>query len=119
MTLDSTFRPLATKLLGKFGRPVTYKRLTVGAYDPALGESTNTLTDYSVNGFMSERNLGQLENGQNYTFARVIYISAEALGFEPAADDRILVGSDLYTVQSYRFYSSGAQDALYEITLSK
>lgn len=113
MTLDATFRPLATKLLTKFGRTCTFTRVTEGAYDPATGTTTNTETTSTVYTYQSEPNDNQLASGQYQVGQSIFLISAAELGFEPRPNDRITVDA-MWTISRVKRTSSGQYDALYE-----
>lgn len=113
MTLDATFRPLATNLLRKFGRSCTFTRVTEGAYDPATGTTTNTEATSTVYTYQSSPNDNQLASGQYQAGQAIFLISAAELGFEPRPNDRITVDA-MWTIQRVARTSSGQYDALYE-----
>lgn len=113
MTLDATFRPLATKLLAKFGRTATYTRVTEGTYDPATGTVTNTETTSTIKTYQSSPNDTQLASGQYTANSAIFLVSAEELGFIPSPTDKITIGTD-WTIERVKKYSSGEFDALYE-----
>jgi len=113
MTLDATFRPLATNLLRKFGRSCTFTRVTEGDYDPATGTTTNTETTSTVYTYQSSPNDNQLASGQYQAGQSIFLLSAAELGFEPRPNDKITAGTSWAIVRVSRT-SSGQSDALYE-----
>jgi len=48
------------KLVNEFGQGVTFRKVTVGSYDPATGSAGNTTTDYSVKSYMAQYALTEL-----------------------------------------------------------
>ena len=113
MSLDSTFRPLATKLLTALGRTATCTKVTEGAYDPATGTVTNTETTTIIHTYQSSPNDTQLASGQYTANSAIFLVSAEELGFVPNINDKITAGTT-WTIQRVKKHSSGEYDALYE-----
>lgn len=113
MTLDGTFRPLATKLLTKFGKSATFTRVTEGEYDPSTGTVTNTETTSDIHTYQNSPNDTQLASGQYTLNSAIFLVSAQELGFTPGINDKITTGS-VWTIERVRKYSSGQSDALYE-----
>lgn len=113
MTLDATFRPLATKLLTKLGRTATYIKVTEGTYDPTTGIITNTEASSAIHTYQSSPNDSQLASGQYLSSNAIFLLSAEELGFVPSANDKITAGTT-WTIDRVRKHSSGQYDALYE-----
>lgn len=116
MTLDAVFRPLATRLLSDYGKQVTYITVFEASYDTATGQSSNSETSKTIYTYQAEPDQSFLAEGSNTQNLADFLISAEELGSEPQANDKLQEGAVLWTIESVRRISSGAQNALYICT---
>lgn len=120
MSLDTTFRPLATRLLRKLsGLQVTYKRVTEGDYDPDTSASTPSEASSTVYAYAATPNALRLQAGAVQQGDILVYLSAEELGFKPEPGDKITYESADWTVVGVEFVSSGTLDALYTVTVRR
>jgi hypothetical protein len=120
VSLDATFRPLATRLLRDLsGLLVTYKRVTEGAYNPETGASTPTEASSSVYAYAAAPNALQLQAGVVEEGDILLYISAAELGFKPKPGDKVTYESADWTITAVEFFSSGTLDALYTVTVRR
>jgi len=119
MTLDSKFRPLATKLLSAYGKLVTYKRTTQGVYDPDTGSVGTTTASYTVHAMLQNPDDSQLATGQYRIDQVLATLSAEELGIEPSPNDKITIDGVDWNVTMVSFVSSGEQKALFTCVINK
>jgi hypothetical protein len=109
--LDTTARRLASRLIGKYGKALTYKQAAGGTYDPATQTTTGgTLTSHAVNGYLgpqSARYLGD-KYGTNLIQGGELEVSLDAagLGITPAPGDLLaLEGVDRRVIVARPNYS--------------
>jgi hypothetical protein len=125
MTFDYT-KPAATalKLLTKFGRSVTLRKQTAGAYDPATSGATVTNTDYTGTGALfdfNERILGtQFENGTSVQMGdKYLLLASSGITVAPVPNDLLIFGSDTWTVLNVKTIAPAGTAVLYELHLRK
>jgi hypothetical protein len=97
MTLDTSVRRLAQRVMRKVGTEAIIRRVTVGTYDTATGTGTDTETDVEVVGRrdpVTSRQLSDtvLTSDEWFTFA------AADIDFEPQPSDKVVIGDDVFTV---------------------
>ena len=119
MTLDATMRPLASQLLKKFGKPVTFKKITQGSYDPLTGSVSTTVQTKSIYTYLSNPDDTQLASGQYRVDQVIAMISALELGFEPTPNDKITIDGVDWNISRVSFLSSGVSNALYSCIINK
>lgn len=112
--LDSKFRPLATRLIAKFGAAITYTSVTVGMYNESTGESINTESSVSTYATISAADATSFEGGTILSGDKKFTIPAEALT-APKAGDKITFGGIIHAVIDVREIWSGEQIAAYVI----
>lgn len=125
MTFDYTkSAATALRLLTKFGRTVTLRKQTAGAYDPATSSSTVTTTDYTGTGALfdfNERLLGtQFADGQTYQVGdKKLLLAPAGITTDPAPGDLLIFGSDTWTVLNIKTLEPAGTPVLYELHLRK
>ena len=112
--LDTKMRATAERLLKKFGKVATYKKITQGTYDPTTGGITNTETDYAVTIYIQSPESGDIQSGIANASDIVALVSAKELGVEVAQGDKIIAGGT-YEVKVNKPVWSGEQIALHQI----
>lgn len=113
-TLDQKFRPLATRMITKFGSAITYTSVAAGTYNTATGEVTNTETSVSTHATISAADATSFEGGTILVGDKKFTIPAEALT-APKAGDKITLGGVAHAVIDVREIWSGEQIAAYVI----
>jgi len=109
----NAIRPVALKVIQRFGKSFTLVYSTRGAYDPATGTAAATETTKSVKGIVEE--YSQSEIGGVVQAGDVkITIPAEGLT-EPQSDDRLRDGTDEYQVVHVEPIGSVTAPVLYQI----
>ena len=104
---------LVLKMHGSIG---TYSRVSASVYNVETGVNTDTSSSYSVQMYKKHLKANQ------YNFPNLIgkdaalfYIATDSLAFAPKVKDKIVYGSDTYTVDSYSEHIAAGQSVLYKI----
>lgn len=118
MTLDLRARATALKLLAKFGKSCTLKRMVAGAYDPATGSATVVVTPYSIKAYLDAPNKAELQGGQVVNTDEVAIFAALGLPVEPALNDIITVDGNDRLIKLVTRVWSGELVALYRVGLA-
>lgn len=112
--LDQKFRPLATRLIAKYGAAITYTTVTVGTYNTSTGETTNTESAVSTYATIAAADATSFEGGTILAGDKKFTIPAEALT-APKAGDKITLGGIIHAVIDVREIWAGEQMAEYVI----
>lgn len=115
MTLDIRARAAANKLLAKFGKVCTLKKITAGVYDPNTGTVVQTPTSYPVHAYLDAPNRTELAAGQVVASDEVAIFAASEIAVEPAIGDMLTVDSRDRTVKMVSRVWSGEQVALWRV----
>ncbi len=120
MTLDSTARAKALRLIRTYGKPVIIRRVT-RSFDPASGKTTETHEDFPATVSPPEHFRETLIDG---TLVRAgdlwVELAAEGLAVVPEpARDRIVIDGTTWSLQRVDPVMSGVQTALYTLHLRK
>ena len=97
MSLSSSLRKTASKLMAKFGGEATFRRVAAGIYNPTSGTSLPVTTTSTVRGVLdnvSEREVNDLIKGTD----KKLTIAAADLAFEPAVSDQVTVSSRIMQI---------------------
>lgn len=98
MSAPARFRTAATRLVGRFGQPVTFRRQgppDKSSYPPVPGPVTDTTVVAAVTPFSSRD-----RDGINITDRDVtLYIDSPS-GYEPEISDKVEINGQWFVVQS-------------------
>lgn len=119
MTLDARMRSLATNLLQSYGKSVTFKRITQGAYNTDTGSVATTIANTPIHIIMQNPNNAELATGQYRIDQVIAMISAEELGFAPTPNDKLTIDGNDWNITSVSFICSGEQNAVYNCVINK
>jgi hypothetical protein len=112
------------RLLTRFGRSVTLRKQTIGAYDPATSSNTVTTADYTGTGALfdfTERTLGQ-QFGDGLTVMlgdKKLLLAPDGITAAPVPGDLLIFGSDTYQVLRVKSVAPAGTVVLYELHLRK
>jgi hypothetical protein len=111
MDIDAVFLPVAEELIDDvFPTPVVYLQTENPTYDPATGQTTPNVTEYSINAGVLSR--GRVEGGgvaEEYELRLWIHHGARGLPVVPKTSDRVLYDQVYWKVFSVDpTYSSDA-----------
>jgi hypothetical protein len=97
MTLATSLRKVASKLMSKFGGTATIRRVTPGAYNTTTGTVSETTTDTAVRGVLEDVNLREVNDLIQATDKRLL-IAAADISSTPTTADEVLIGGVTYQV---------------------
>lgn len=111
MDIDKVFLPVAEELIDvTFPTPIKYLQTENPAYDPATGQTTPNVTEYSINAGILSR--GRVEQGgaaEDYELRLWIHHGSRGLPVLPKTSDRVYYDSVYWKVFSIDpTYSSDA-----------
>jgi hypothetical protein len=117
--LDRILVPQAAKLIKRFGRNITYRRLTSDtAFDvDELEVGTETFTESTVKAVTVQLDPKKVEDfdSKEQQAEWQVLISTQTLGFEPNVDDELVFGGITYGPVMIFTHQSGEEAALYEV----
>lgn len=117
--LDNKFRPLATKLIAKYGKSVTHTSVSAGTYNTATGEAANTDSASTIKSIIED--YGSLKDSSGFESGHILAgdkkftIAAQSFTTAPKEADKITVDGVVYSVVRVIETWSGEQIAAYEI----
>lgn len=97
MTIATSLRKVASKLMSKFGGTATIRRVTPGAYNTTTGTVSETTTDTAVRGVLEDVNLREVNDLIQATDKRLL-IAAADISSAPTIADEVLIGGITYQV---------------------
>ena len=97
MTLATSLRATASKLMAKFGGTATIRRVTTGAYNPTTGTISQASSDIAVRGVLQDVNLREVNDLIQATDKRLL-IAAADLTAPPTTADEVLISGTTYQV---------------------
>jgi hypothetical protein len=92
MALASSLQKTASKLMGKFGGALTYRRVASGTYNASTGAVTETATDYSLRGVLEDVNKREVNELIQANDKRLILAAAD-LAVTPNTADRVVIST--------------------------
>lgn len=90
MALADSLRKTASKLVKRFGGDVTFRVITVGAYDPATGTAGETTSDTTVKGVIEDVSVREI-NDLVQAGDRKLTVAAADLSAAPKIADKVLI----------------------------
>lgn len=131
--LDRIARPLAAKMIARFGAPLLYTRVLYDDTTPATStsEAEEDTETYELKGVVSDLNPlsaaslraaasaagAAAEAGIILAGDKMVMVAAETIAFIPIVGDRLEVFGVTYRVMTVRTDYSGGQPALYNIQI--
>jgi hypothetical protein len=97
MTLATSLRATASKLLTKFGGAATIRRVMTGTYNPTTGTTSETTSDTAVRGVLEDVNLREVNDLIQATDKRLLIAAADVTA-APTTADEVLISSTTYQV---------------------
>ena len=92
MTLATSLRKVASKLMSKFGGTATIRRVTPGAYNTTTGTVSETTTDTAVRGVLEDVSLREVNDLIQATDKRLLIAAADVSAAPTTADEVIISG---------------------------
>jgi hypothetical protein len=123
MALASSLQKTASKLMGKFGGALIYRKVTNGSYNAATGTISETVTDYVLRGVLQDVNLreanasAQRERYLIQSGDKKLLIAAADLAFTPDTVDKVLIGAALHQIITIEIIEQDNQPITYQLLL--
>ena len=92
MTLATSLRSTASKLMAKFGGSVTIRRITLGTYNATTGMVSETASDTTIRGTLQDVNRREVNELVQASDKRLI-IAAADLVITPTTADKVLINA--------------------------
>jgi uncharacterized membrane protein len=116
MALASSLQKTASKLMGKFGGALTYRRVSGGAYNASTGAITETTTDYNLRGVLQDikaREVNELIQAGD----KRLFIAATDLAVTPSTADRVIISTISHQIINVQTIEQDNQSITYELVL--
>lgn len=111
---DDKFRPLATKMLNKYGKTVIFGSMTDGTYDTVTGSVSRSASVTTVKARVRDYSPKEFRQGLIIVGDKEVSIAAEGIG-TPKPGDTVTIDSSVYKVLASESVWSGEQVALYKL----
>jgi len=99
MTLATSLRATASKLMAKFGGTATIRRVTTGTYNPATGTVSESASDTAVRGVLQDVNLREVNDLIRATDKRLLIAAADLAAAPTTADEVIITGATYQVIR--------------------
>jgi hypothetical protein len=109
----------ALALLKQFGQPMTLRRVTDGAYDPATGVVARSEQDTTVTGAVFGINDERVNGSTVLRGDKEATISAKALAAPKANGDLLIVQGDRHQIVSVAPLAPGGVAVIYKLQIRK
>lgn len=97
MALSSSLRKIASKVVGKFGGDIVFRRVTAGSYNTTTGAITETESNTTIKGVLDA--VQKLEvNELIQESDKKLTIAAADLAVTPSLADRIVISSVVHQI---------------------
>ena len=117
MALASSLQKTASKLMGKFGGALTYRRVASGTYNAATGAMGETVTDYALRGVLQDVNAREV-NELIQAGDKRLFIAATDLAVTPSTADRVIIISTVsHQIINVQTIEQDNQAITYELVL--
>ena len=116
MALSSSLRKVANKVVGKFGGDVTVRNVTGGSYNTKTGAITESASDATVKGVLSDVALREVNELVQAGDKRLV-IAASAVTTAPETKDRIVISSVVHQVIQVNTTEQDNTAIVYELIL--
>lgn len=116
MALSSSLRKVANKVVSKFGGDVTVRIVTGGSYNTTTGAITESESDATVKGVLSDVALREVNELVQAGDKRLV-IAASAVTTAPETKDRIVIGSVVHQVIQVNTTEQDNTAIVYELIL--
>ena len=116
---DKWALPLATKLIKKSGKLVTYKKVVEGSYDPITDITIiGSKNDHPIKALIQKPDIRLIDNNLIKSTSLVLMIASSDITFNIGLQDTILIESIGYKVSVINPTYSGEMIAYYELVVN-
>jgi len=97
MSLATSLRKTASKLMGKFGGVATIRTISTGVYNPTTGTVSQTTSDTAVRGVLEDVNLREVNDLIQASDKRLLIAAADVTA-APTTADEVMISGTTYQV---------------------
>jgi len=116
MALSSSLRKVASKVVSKFGGDVTVRIVTGGSYNTTTGAITESESDSTVKGVLSDVSLREVNELIQAGDKRLL-IAAAAVTTAPETKDRVVISSVVHQIIQVNITEQANTAIVYELIL--
>ena len=116
MALSSSLRKVASKVVSKFGGDVTVRIVTGGSYNTTTGAITESESDSTVKGVLSDVSLREVNELVQAGDKRSL-IAAAAVSTAPETKDRVVISSVVHQIIQVNVTEQANTAIVYELIL--
>ena len=116
MVLSSSLRKVASQVVSKFGGDVTVRIVTGGSYNTMTGAITESESDFTVKGVLSDVSLRELNELIQAGDKRLL-IAAAAVSTAPETKDRVVISSVVHQIIQVNITEQANTAIVYELIL--
>jgi hypothetical protein len=116
MTLADPLRKVASKVVSKFGGDITVRIVTGGSYNTTTGAITESESDSTVKGVLSDVSLREVNELIQAGDKRLL-IAAAAVSTAPETKDRVVISSVVHQVIQVNITEQANTAIVYELIL--
>ena len=99
MSLATSLRKTASKLMGKFGGVATIRTISTGAYNPTTGTVSQTTSDTAVRGVLEDVNIREVNDLIQATDKRLLIAAADVTAAPITADEVVISGTTYQVIR--------------------
>jgi hypothetical protein len=116
MALSSSLRKVASKVVSKFGGDITVRIVTGGSYNTTTGAITESESDSTVKGVLSDVSLREVNELIQAGDKRLL-IAAAAVNTAPETKDRVVISSVVHQIIQVNITEQANTAIAYELIL--
>jgi hypothetical protein len=116
MALSSSLRKVASKVVSKFGGDITVRIVTGGSYNTTTGAITESESDSTVKGVLSDVSLREVNELIQAGDKRLL-IAAAAVNTAPETKDRVVISSVVHQIIQVNITEQANTAIVYELIL--
>ena len=116
MTLATSLRATASKLMAKFGGTATIRRVTTGTYNPVTGTASESTSGTTVKGVVEDVNAREV-NDLVQAGDRRLTIAAADVNATPTTADKVVISNVVHQVIRVTTIEQDNQPITYELIL--
>lgn len=99
MSIATSLRKTASKLMSKFGGVATIRTVTAGTYNPTTGTVSETTADTAVRGVLEDVNLREVDDLIQATDKRLLIAAADVSATPTTSDEVLIVGTTYQVIR--------------------
>ena len=117
MSLSASLRSVASKVVNKFGGDVTFRRVTVGAYNAATGAAAETNVDTGIKGVLEDVSKREVSDLIQAGDKKLIIAAQDLNGTVPTIADKVLISNRVLQIIRIDTIEQDNEPITYELIL--